>query len=327
MTYVIIAVLLILSELLYFRIARKFDIIDKPTARSSHHRDVLSGGGIIFLLAAWLYAAFFGLTHPWLMAGLTIVGTVSFADDVRPLPVAARLFAQFVGIGLMFCQFGIAAWPGWPAAVVALIVCVGILNAFNFMDGINGITCGYSLAVLLPLIYLNSRTEFIASPLLYTMGLSLAVFSFFNFRRKAKCFVGDVGAVTMAFILLYALGCLIIRTGDFSYLLLLAVYGIDTILTICHRIVLRENLGKAHRKHAYQLLANELGLSHVSVSLIYVTLQLLISAGLILLPVNHYIYVGITIIILTAVYIWLMKKYYHLHQSYIDSCRAGHRQS
>lgn len=324
MTYVIIIVLLILSELLYFRIARKFDIVDKPTARSSHHREVLSGGGIIFLLAAWLYAAFFGLTYPWFMAGLTIVGTVSFADDVRSLPVAGRLLAQFAGIGLMFCQFGVAAWPGWPAAVVALIVCVGILNAFNFMDGINGITCGYSLAVLLPLIYLNCRTEFIASPLLYTVGLSLAVFCFFNFRRRARCFAGDVGAVTMAFILLYALGCLIIRTGDFSYLLLLAVYGIDTILTICHRIMLHENLGKAHRKHVYQLMANELGLSHVSVSLIYMTLQLLISAGLIFLPVSHYIYVGVTIAVLAAVYLWLIKKYYHLHQNYIDNCKGRH---
>jgi len=85
--------------------------------------------------------------------------------------------------------------------LVALIVCVGIINAYNFMDGINGITGGYSLSVLLPLIYLNTTDNFISQDYLYVVGMSLLVFCFFNFRKKAKCFAGDVGSISIAFIL------------------------------------------------------------------------------------------------------------------------------
>ena len=143
---------------------------------------------------------------------------------------------------LMFYQFNILNWHDWWMVVVALVVCVGIINAYNFMDGINGITGAYSLAVLLPLIYLNAGLDFIDADFLYVVGLSLLVFGFFNFRRKAKCFAGDVGSISIAFILLFALGRLILLTGDLSYLAFLAVYGADTVLTICHRIRLHENL-------------------------------------------------------------------------------------
>ena len=149
---------------------------------------------------------------------------------------------------LMFYQFGILNWHDWWIVLVALIVCVGITNAYNFMDGINGITGGYSLAVLAPLVYLNAKDGFIEMSYLYIIGLSLIVFCFFNFRKKAKCFAGDVGSITIAFILLFALGRLILQTGDFAYIIFLAVYGADSILTICHRIQLHENLGEAHRK-------------------------------------------------------------------------------
>ena len=186
-------------------------------------------------------------------------------------------------------------------------------------SGINGITGGYSIAVLLPLMYLNSSDGFISQDYLYVVGLSLLVFCFFNFRKKAKCFAGDVGSISIAFILLFAIGKLIIMTGDLSYLTFLAVYGADAVLTICHRIQLHENLGEAHRKHAYQLLANELKMPHVLVSTIYMVLQLAISAGLVFLPVNHYLYMGIIIVALAAAYLVFMKRNYHLHEEYLRS--------
>ena len=220
---------------------------------------------------------------------------------------------------LMFYQFDILNWHDWWMVLFALIVCVGIINAYNFMDGINGITGGYSIAVLLPLIYLNSACDFIAQDYLYVVGLSLLVFCFFNFRKKAKCFAGDVGSISIAFILLFALGKLILQTGDISYLLFIAVYGADTILTICHRIQLHENLGEAHRKHAYQLMANELKMPHVLVSSIYMFLQLAISFGLIFIPINHYLYMGIIIVALAAAYLIFMKRNYHLHEAYLQS--------
>lgn len=319
MTFVIIFLMLILLELAYFRIADRFNIIDKPNLRSSHSSIVLRGGGIIFLISVWLYAAFFGLTYPWFILGLTLIGLVSFIDDIHSLPDSLRLVVQFAAMFLMFYQFGILNLHDWWIVIIALIVCVGITNAYNFMDGINGITGGYSLAVLLPLIYLNDKVEFISQSFLYVVGLSLVVFCFFNFRKKAKCFAGDVGSITMAFILLFALGSLILTSGDFSYIVFLAVYGADSVLTICHRIQLHENLGEAHRKHAYQLMANELHISHVKVSLLYMALQLVISFGMIFCPVNHYVYLGMVIILLASAYLIFMKKNYHLHEEYLKS--------
>lgn len=319
MIYLLIFIALIGLELCYFKVADRFNIIDKPNLRSSHTSIVLRGGGIIFLFGAWLFWALFGLHYSWFILGLTLVGLISFVDDIHSLPDSIRLFIQFVAMGLMFYQFGILNLNDWWVVIVALIVCVGIINAYNFMDGINGITGGYSIAVLLPLIYLNWQDPFINMPYLYVVGLSLLVFCFFNFRKKAKCFAGDVGSISIAFILLFALGQLILNKQDFSYISFLAVYGADAILTICHRIQLHENLGEAHRKHAYQLMANELKIPHTTVSTMYMLLQLAISAGLIFLPINHYIYLGVVIVALSAAYLLFMKKNYHLHEEYLKS--------
>ena len=319
MIFLIILGMLVLIELAYFRIADKFNIIDKPNLRSSHTSITLRGGGVIFLLAVWLYAAFFGLNYPWFILGLTLVGIVSFVDDIHSLPDSVRLIVQFAAMFLMFYQFDILNWHDWWIVIIALIVCVGITNAYNFMDGINGITGGYSLAVLIPILYLNRQLGFVSQSYLYVVGLSLLVFCFFNFRKRAKCFAGDVGSITIAFILLFALGKLILYTGDLSYIVFLAVYGADTVLTICHRIQLHENLGEAHRKHSYQLMANELKIPHVAVSLLYMILQLVISFGLIFLPVNNYLYLRIVIIVLAVAYIVFMKRYYHLHEEYLRS--------
>ena len=319
MIFAIIFLMLVLLELAYFRVADRFNIIDKPNLRSSHKTIVLRGGGIIFMFGIWLYAAFFGLNYPWFILGLSLIGLVSFIDDIHSLPDSVRLVAQFAAMFLMFYQFNILNWHDWWMVLIALIVCVGIINAYNFMDGINGITGGYSIAVLLPLIYLNTIDDFISQDYLYVVGLSLLVFCFFNFRKKAKCFAGDVGSISIAFILLFAIGKLILQTGDLSYLTFLAVYGADAVLTICHRIQLHENLGEAHRKHAYQLMANELKMPHVVVSSIYMILQLAISFGLIFIQMNHYLYMGIIIIALAAAYLIFMKHNYHLHEEYLKS--------
>lgn len=319
MIYVMIAAILMAAELLYFKIADRFNIIDRPNMRSSHTSITLRGGGVVFLFGAWVYAAFFGVTYPWFLTGLTLVGIVSFVDDVHSLPDSARLVVQFAAMFLMFYQFGILNWNDWWIVCIALIVCVGITNAYNFMDGINGITGAYSLAVMLPLSYLNETVGFIEMPFLLVITLSILVFLFFNFRKKAKCFAGDVGSISMAFIVVFALGLLMLQTRDFSYIVFLAVYGVDAVLTIVHRIMLHENLGEAHRKHAYQLMANELKVSHLKVSAGYMIVQLAVSAGLIFIPINHYIYLGLVIILLSGGYVAFMRKYYHLHEEYLKS--------
>lgn len=319
MIYVVIAAILMAAELLYFKIANRFNIIDRPNMRSSHTSITLRGGGVVFLFGAWVYAAFFGVTYPWFLTGLTLVGIVSFVDDVHSLPDSVRLVVQFAAMFLMFYQFGILNWNDWWIVCIALIVCVGITNAYNFMDGINGITGAYSLAVMLPLIYLNKSVGFIEMPFLVVITLSILVFLFFNFRKKAKCFAGDVGSISMAFIVVFVLGLLMLQTHDFSYIVFLAVYGVDAVLTIVHRIMLHENLGEAHRKHAYQLMANELKQSHLKVSAGYMIVQLAVSAGLIFIPINHYLYLGLIIILLSGAYVIFMRKYYHLHEEYLKS--------
>ena len=319
MIYIVIFILLFILELGYFRIADRFNIIDKPNLRSSHTSVTLRGGGVIFLFGAWIFWLAFGLQYSWFILGLTLTGLISFYDDIKSLPDSVRLIVQFTAMGLMFYQFGILNWQDWWIVIIALIVCVGIINAYNFMDGINGITGGYSIAVVLPLIFLNNRFQFVAPSFLYVTALSLIVFCFFNFKKKAKCFAGDVGSISIAFILLFAMGLLMLRTQDFAYIVFIAVYGADSILTIVHRIKLREKLGQAHRKHAYQIMANELKIPHVNVAIFYSMLQLAISFGLIFIPINHYIYLGIIIVLLGTSYVIFMKRYYHLHEKYLNS--------
>ena len=152
MLYLLIFVILLVVEFFYFCIADHFNIIDKPNERSSHKQVVLRGGGIIFLIGVWIWSVFFGFQYPWFLIGVTLVALISFIDDIRSLPDSVRLVVQFVAMFLMFYQFGILNWQSWWIILLALIVCVGISNAYNFMDGINGITGGYSIAVLLPLI-------------------------------------------------------------------------------------------------------------------------------------------------------------------------------
>ena len=325
LTYSIIAVLLVVMELIYFRVADRFNIIDRPNERSSHTSVVLRGGGVIFLFAAWLWSAFFGFQYPWFLAGLTIVCAVSFWDDVHSLPDSVRLIAQFVAMFLLFADFGILTWSGWWMILIALIFCVGIINAYNFMDGINGITGGYSLAVLIPLMLLNNSLHFIEMSYLVVVAIACIVFSFFNFRSKgkAKCFAGDVGSIGIAFMVLLPLGKLILLTGDLTYIILLAVYGVDTILTICHRIMLHEHLGQAHRKHAFQIMANELQIPHEAVSLAYMLIQFIVSLGLIYISRYHWIYAITAVLVLSIAYLLFMKRYYPLHEQYLKHINNG----
>lgn len=322
-TYIIIFVLLLVAELVYFRIADKCNIIDKPNQRSSHSTIVLRGGGIIFMIGAWVWSVFFGFDYPWFLAGLTLVAGVSFVDDIHSLPDSVRLVAQFAAAAMAFYQLDILHWEMWWIVLVALIVYVGATNVINFMDGINGITAGYSLAVLFPLAALNANNEYVAQSLIFTTIIAAIVFCIFNFRPKgkAKCFAGDVGSIGIAFIMLFLLGNVIIKTEDITWLIFLLVYGVDGCLTIIHRIMLHENLGEAHRKHAYQIMANELKIGHVKVTLIYMAMQLMVSLGFIYLcPDNvlcHWMYFVGALVVLAIAYVLFMKRYYHLHEEYL----------
>jgi len=337
-------VLLIAAELVYFKVADTCNIIDKPNERSSHSTIVLRGGGIILSISILVWMVWRMVVGNWGMVqeylpfviGLVLICGVSFWDDVHSLPDGVRLVVQFVATAVMMSSlkaldvqwFSELGWY-WQVliGIVALVVIVGATDVYNFMDGINGITAAYSLAVLVPLILLNASTGFVEPSILVVVLLAVLVFSWFNFRPKgkAKCFAGDVGSVGIAFFLLFVIGRLIVRTGDVTWLIFLLVYGIDGCCTILHRIILHEHIGEAHRKHAYQIMANELGMSHVVVSLIYMGLQLTVSLGFIYLCPNtllaHWIYLVCAALVLAGAYVVFMKKYYHLHEEYLASLK------
>ena len=314
MYYLVILVLLFLAELFYFKLADKCNIIDKPNERSSHTKITLRGGGIIFYFGALVYFLTNHWEYPWFMVALTLITFISFVDDIRSTSQGLRLVFHFSAMALMFYQWGLFSLSWWWI-IVALIICTGIINAYNFMDGINGITGGYSLVVLVALAYINAEiTAFIEPALINTVLCSVLVFCFFNFRKKAKCFAGDVGSVSIAFILLFLIGKLILTTGDFSWIILLSVYGVDSVLTIIHRLMLHENIGLPHRKHMYQLMANELKMPHVVVALIYMVAQAVIVMGYISWQSYGYTFLLCMVLLLGIVYICFMKKYFALHQ-------------
>ena len=347
-TYIIIAVLLLAAELLYFKIADRCNIIDKPNERSSHSTIVLRGGGVIFAISMLVWfgwqmfqdSSFRFQEYLPFLVGLIMICTVSFWDDIHSLPDSLRMVVQIFSILLMFWSVGLyTAADSWlwtvVIVVVALFFCVGATNFINFMDGINGITAAYSLAMLVPIALVNEipaqgRNDglgFIEPSYLVVAIIGVLVFSIFNFRPKgkAKCFAGDVGSIGIAFIILFALGRLMLATKDVTWIVFFLVYGIDGTLTIIHRIMLHENLGQAHRKHAYQLMANELGMSHVVVSLLYMAIQLVISLGFIYLCPNtvlaHWIYLVVAGIVLAVAYVLFKMKYYHLHEEYLASLK------
>ena len=319
MYYIIILVLLFLAELFYFRIADNCNIIDKPNERSSHTRITLRGGGIIFYFGVLAYFLTSHFEYPWFMLALTLITFISFVDDIRSTSQVLRLVFHFSAMALMFYQWGLFSLPWWTL-FVALIVCTGIINAYNFMDGINGITGGYSLVVLVALAYINEAVvPFVEQGFILTVLCSVVVFNFFNFRKRAKCFAGDVGSVCIAFVLLFFIGKLVIRTEDFSWIILLAVYGVDSVLTIIHRLMLHENIGLPHRKHLYQIMANELKIPHMVVSSVYMLVQALVIIGYLLFQNNDYQnngywYMGGAILLLSVIYILFMKRYFHLHK-------------
>ena len=355
LTYGVIVLLLVIGELVYFKIADKCNIIDKPNERSSHSTIVLRGGGIIFLIGTLIWAVTtlcgaFGevpQVYPWFLLAVTLAAGISFVDDIHSLPDSVRLVVQFAAMGLLILQLFLSSKGNGLIGdsnllvnivfvIIALIVCVGATNIYNFMDGINGITAGYSLSVLLPLLLMNQgvagcdingQASFVPTSLIVVVILADLVFCIFNFRPKgkAKCFAGDVGSIGIAFILLFLIGQLVVKTGDVTYLVFLLVYGVDGCLTIVHRVMLHENLGEAHRKHAYQLMANELKIGHVKVSLLYMVLQLAVSFGFIFLCPNtvlaHWLYLVGALLVLTIAYVLFMKKYYHLHEAYLASLK------
>lgn len=278
MEYAILGILLMILMLLYFKVANKFNIIDKPNQRSSHTEITLRGGGIIFWFSALLYFAQHIQNNYFFFIGITLVSLVSFWDDIQSLSNKIRISIHFLAITIVFYDLEIFNLVSIWGIIFGYILVIGLINAYNFMDGINGITGLYTLAVMGSLLYVNTKIQLFTDGNFIKYGIIASlVFLFFNYRKKAKCFAGDVGSIAIAFWVIYLALKLILITNSVIWLLFLAVYGVDAICTIAHRLYLKQNIFQAHRLHLYQVLSNEYKIQHRLVSLYYALAQIVVS--------------------------------------------------
>ena len=322
MVYIISILLFIICAVVYIKLAQHFNIVDNPSFRSSHTIPTIRGGGILFYIAIVLFFILSDFQYPIAFSGISMLALVSFIDDIQTLAAKVRLPFQFISVALLVYQIGFfEAHIGW--VVLAIIIGVGFINLYNFMDGINGITGLYSMVVLVSLLFINT-TELIINPdLIYYPLLAIAVFGYYNFRKKARLFAGDVGSITMA-MLLFFLGILFILKLQAPVLLLLVlIYGLDSVLTIIYRIYLKEHIMQPHRHHIYQKLVDIKKWSHMQVSATYAVLQLLVNIVVIItykLPILQQLGVLAGFIVMGIVgYGWLFKGLKVRSAQHIDS--------
>jgi UDP-GlcNAc:undecaprenyl-phosphate/decaprenyl-phosphate GlcNAc-1-phosphate transferase len=303
-----LALLLITQVVLirvYFIVASKYAIVDRPNERSSHSRPTIRGAGVIVPVSVVLWFLLYDFTHPLFLCGTILIAAISFADDIKSQPLLLRLAAHLFAFSLMLYDMNFVSPPAWMILGI-VVIGIGILNAFNFMDGINGMTGVYSMVTLVSLYICNTMNEFVSPELIFSVGIAIAIFLYYNFRTQARCFAGDVGAVTIAFVLCYMLMQLFIKTENYNWIVFFTLYGVDSIVTIVYRLVNRENIFLAHRSHLYQYFANELKMSHLAISVAYGMLQLAINLFvLIVWPEPTFIQVLSLLIVVVIAYLTL----------------------
>ena len=309
MLYLFVFIVLFISMLFYFKIANNFGIVDNPNDRSSHSVSTIRGGGVIFWIAICMFFFVSKGNFPFFFIGLTLISLISFIDDLKPLPNWIRLAIQVISVSLILYEIQLFSQISYWLIFPFFILSVGIINAYNFMDGINGMTGSYSSVLIITFWLINTfHKEFIEEQILFYVFISLQVFNLFNFRKKAKCFAGDIGSISMAAIVLFLLFKLIKAEGNFIYILFLSIYGIDTIQTIIYRIWQKENIFQAHKMHLFQIMVNERKLSHLYVSGLYSFLQFLINMCVIWSissGINSFLSACVLLIILNLAYTYL----------------------
>lgn len=296
--------------LLYIMIARKLQLTDVPSLRSSHKDITITGAGFIFPLAFFLPLALTGefIHYRSTLTGLLLISVVSFSDDLKSVHPIIRVTVQVIAVSLLLWQTGgLFKMKPWQI-VPGFILVVGIINSYNFMDGINGMNALYSIAMIGILWMLRaSGIHFLpVLPVFYSLMSALLAFSIFNVRKKAICFSGDVGSISIAYIISLMIIQVMIATDSEEWILLFGVYGLDSVGTIVLRIIRGEKVWMPHRTHFYQYLVNERKWPHVQVSLMYASLQFLLSfilykAGFIPALVVFSLYI--------AMYIWIRLRW------------------
>ena len=275
--YILITAVLIIGIIIYLKMAEKWSIIDQPNSRSSHLVVTKRGGGIIYLIALVIYMISSNFNMPSIIICGLLLGIMGFIDDNKNLDFKIKLIIQCITIGY-FLSTGSYNGLEWYLLILMFFLIISSINILNFMDGINGLTILYSLSFLISFYIINAHIiAFTDSNFLLIVILSNLIIGYFNIRKKAVCFLGDVGAITMGFIYAVLTITLIVKTNSLSPLILFLVYFLDSGWTIVERLLAKENIFHPHRKHLYQLLVNEYKLSHLLVAVIYFSIQALIN--------------------------------------------------
>ena len=270
---IIVFLFLGLLSFTYFFLAKKFNITDKPNHRSSHTQVTVRGGGIIFPIAALLWFFLYDFQHAWMIIGLALIATVSFLDDMYTLSRKVRFLVQFIALSLAFYDLGLFGQLDWYFLPIFYFVALGIINAINFMDGINGITGLYAIVFFGSLLALNQALEIFEENLINYQILAILAFLIFNLRKRALMFAGDIGSISIAYLMIYFMTQWFLNGGGWTVVLILLIFGADVFLTLGTRLINREKLTEPHRKHLYQLMANEGRISHILVAILFATLQ------------------------------------------------------
>lgn len=284
LSQLIIFLVLLLAALVYHRLALKFGIIDHPNNRSSHINPTVRGGGIIFPVAVILWWLITDFLNTWMVLGLVWISAVSLLDDMYTLSRKLRFGIQFIALSMSFYDLGVFEQKPIWALPILYFIALGIINAINFMDGINGITGLYSMVFFGSILAINQFMPIFETSLVQYIILSILVFLIFNLRKKALMFAGDIGSISIAYLVIYFLAKLYLASENWTIILFLLVYGADSFLTLGQRLLRGENVALPHRSHLYQLIVNQLKKDHVSVSLVYAFGQFLLNFVLFIYP-------------------------------------------
>ena len=287
LSYLIVFLSLLLVGLIYYRLAKRFNIVDKPNKRSSHTVVTVRGGGILFPIGVIFWWLTHEFIHTWMVIGVVFISAISFLDDMYMLSRKLRFGIQFISLSMAFYDLGVFEQESWWALPILYFIALGILNAINFMDGINGITGIYGIMFFGCILAVNQYLPIFSESLIRYIILSILVFLIFNFRRKAMMFAGDIGSISIAYLIIYFLFKWYLAVHDWTLILFLLVYGMDSFLTLGQRLLRRENVSQPHRTHLYQIFANQLKKDHVLIALVYGVLQLVVNMIFFILPQSY----------------------------------------
>ena len=310
LSYFIVFLSLLLLALIYHRLALKFNIVDQPNHRSSHIHTTVRGGGILFPLAVIFWWMTFDFMHTWMIIGIIWVATISLLDDIYTISSKIRFAVQFFALTMAFYDLDVFSQIHWLALPVLYFIALAVINGINFMDGINGITGLYGLVFLGSMLAVDTYTEIFDQFLIRYEILAICVFLIFNFRKKALMFAGDIGSISIAYLMIYFLMQWYLASGSWTVILFLLVYGLDSAITIFDRIRKGEKISEPHRTHLYQILANQGKIPHVNISLIYAILQFGINFVFFIYPkTTPGSYLGFAILVVSGMVYIFLKSY------------------